>query len=161
MPKFFRQLGWLLLSAIIVLLDQGTKFAAEKYLVFQQPVMVIKRFFNFYLDYNRGAAFNFLSNQPGWQMWFFGLVALGISAGIVIYLLKHPTLSFFSSLGLALILGGALGNLIDRMRYQHVIDFISWHINNYYWPTFNIADSAVCIGVVVLLLTLGKGKDTQ
>jgi len=156
MHKTFRMAGWIIFSGIIIGLDQFTKQLALKYLTFQQPTMVIQHFFNLYLDFNKGAAFNFLSKQPGWQMWFFGSIALIVSVGIVVYLFKNPDNPVLTKLGLSFILGGALGNFIDRIRYQHVVDFISWHYHQYYWPTFNIADSAVCVGVVLLFLTFKR-----
>jgi signal peptidase II len=139
-------------------LDQFSKKMALTHLVYQKPVIVINRFFNWYLDFNRGAAFNFLSNQQGWQMWFFSGIALMMSLGIIIYIIKNPDSPILVLVALSLILGGAVGNLIDRIQFKYVVDFISWHINQYYWPTFNIADSAVCVGVVLLFLTFKRDR---
>jgi signal peptidase II len=158
MRNVIKIFGWIILSGLIVGLDQFSKKMALTHLVYQKPVIVINRFFNWYLDFNRGAAFNFLSNQQGWQMWFFSGIALMMSLGIIIYIIKNPDSPILVLVALSLILGGAVGNLIDRIQFKYVVDFISWHINQYYWPTFNIADSAVCVGVVLLFLTFKRDR---
>ncbi len=149
---------WLSLGLCVTAIDQASKWAALQHLEFQKAFKVTS-FFNLFLDFNQGAAFNFLSHETGWQVWFFSIIAIMICLGIVIYFFVKPHLSWPRFAGLALIFGGALGNLIDRLSYGHVIDFISWHVKQYYWPTFNLADSAVCLGVVMLFFNLNVNKD--
>lgn len=151
MLDFLNPLRWLWVSFFVVALDQWSKWFVVQHLIFQKPY-VINKFFNLYLDHNIGAAFSFLHGANGWQVWMFAGIALIVSLVIVIYLIKNPKIHFFAGTGLALILGGAVGNLIDRISHHYVIDFIQWHVGEHYWPTFNIADSAVCVGVVLFLL---------
>ncbi|AJK47496.1 MULTISPECIES: signal peptidase II [Burkholderia] len=140
---------WLGISLIVILFDQLTKIAVLK--TFGYGVMhPITGFFNLTLVFNRGAAFGFLSAASGWQRWAF--TALGIAATLVIcYLLKRHGHQRLFSLSLALILGGALGNVIDRLMYGHVIDFLDFHLRGSHWPAFNLADSAITIGAVLLV----------
>lgn len=145
---------------IVFLLDQFSKYLAVSQLPLQIPVK-INRFFNLYLDFNTGASFGFLSHQLGWQIWFFSIIAIIISLMIMIYFFKTPHLSSTHITGLAFILGGAVGNLTDRLLHQRVTDFFSWHINDYYFPTFNIADSAVFIGVLLLFAVQQNTPDKQ
>jgi signal peptidase II len=109
-------------------------------------------FFNLTLAYNTGAAFSFLDSAPGWQIWFFGVIALVVSATLLIWLKRLPRQQWWLSIALACIIGGALGNLWDRVSYGHVIDFIQLHAYSFYWPVFNIADSAICLGAMMLVL---------
>jgi signal peptidase II len=150
-----RRLQWLWISFFIIALDQWSKAFVLQHLALREPVKV-NTFFNLFLDFNKGAAFSFLGSETGWQMWAFGLIAVMVSISIIVYFLRTSKIIFLNGAGLALILGGGIGNLIDRIHYGYVIDFISWHYHQYYWPTFNIADSAVCIGVVLLFLGLKK-----
>jgi signal peptidase II len=110
--------------------------------------------FNLTLVYNRGAAFSFLSQAGGWQRWFFAVLALVVSVGLVIWLRKLKRHEFYSAIGLTLILGGAIGNLIDRVRLGYVIDFLDVYYQQWHWPAFNIADSAITVGVMFLLLDM-------
>jgi signal peptidase II len=151
-----------LIALAVVLLDQASKVWAEQALAYGRPVEVFS-WFNLTLVYNRGAAFSFLSDAGGWQRGFFiliGLVAVVILLG---WLRRLSPRERWQGLGLALILGGAVGNLIDRARYGYVVDFIDWHYAGWHWPTFNVADSAITAGVVLLLLTLvwGSMRDTK
>ena len=114
-------------------------------------------FFNWVLTFNAGAAFSFLSDAGGWQRWFFTLMALAISAWIVSILPRHSG-EFRISLALTLILGGALGNVIDRLRFGAVVDFVQWHAAGFYWPAFNIADAAISIGAVLMIIDQLFGK---
>jgi signal peptidase II len=139
----------------VILLDQVSKYLALEHLIFKVPVKITS-FFNLYLDHNFGAAFSFLAGAAGWQLWFFSGIAVVVSVWIIAYFLRHTHISRCWGWGLSFILGGALGNFIDRLIHGYVIDFISWHINNYYWPTFNIADSAVFVGVIFLLCEMKK-----
>lgn len=144
-------LRYLSIAALVVVADQLTKWAALKYLVRHVEVAVVP-FLNLTLAYNRGAAFSFLSDAGGWQNAFFSTVA-AVACAVIIYMLyrtrgRDPLLAF----GLVFILGGAIGNLIDRLLYGHVIDFIDVYYRHWHWPTFNIADSAITVGAVMLIL---------
>ena len=120
----------------------------------QNPVMP---FFNFTLMYNYGAAFSYLSNAGGWQRWFFTIIALVISVILVVWLCRLKPQEKWLGFGLSLVLGGAIGNVIDRMRFGYVVDFIQWFANwgenTYYWPAFNIADAAIFTGTALILIT--------
>lgn len=149
----WKNLRWLLLSLLIILLDQMTKQLALNYLPAYHPVEMLS-FFNFTLSFNKGAAFSFLSNSGVWAQWFLTTVAIVISAVIIVWLYRLPKDEKLTAIMLSLILGGALGNLIDRFIYGAVIDFLDFHYQYYHWPAFNIADSAICIGTIGLILTL-------
>lgn len=145
-------LSWLLLSLLMIVLDQYTKWLALQHLQLHDPVPVIDGVLNWMLAYNPGAAFSFLADQGGWQRWFFtGLAAL-VSMVLVVWLSKTPRADWRNALPLALILGGAVGNVIDRVRLGHVVDFIDVYYGSYHWPAFNIADSAICVGAVCLIV---------
>lgn len=139
---------WLLLAGIIIVLDQISKWLVLAHLQPGDSVYVAP-FFNWVLTYNPGAAFSFLSDAGGWQRWFFTVLALAIAVWIVSILPRHSA-EFGLSLGLTLILGGALGNAIDRLRFGAVVDFIQWHAAGFYWPAFNVADSAITLGALLL-----------
>ncbi|KVK90644.1 signal peptidase II [Burkholderia sp. MSMB1498] len=140
---------WLGISLIVILFDQLTKIAVLKMFAYG-AMHQITPFFNLTLIYNRGAAFGFLATAGGWQRWAF--TALGVGATLVIcYLLKRHGHQRLFSLSLALILGGALGNVIDRLIYGHVIDFLDFHVGAWHWPAFNLADSAITVGAVLLI----------
>ena len=141
---------WLFLSFMVILLDQATKQFAEALLTAYEPLTVLP-FFDLTLMYNKGAAFSFLSEQSGWQRWFFVLLALIVTAVLIGWLRRLKPQERWVALALSLIIGGALGNVIDRLLFGQVIDFIHLHYQQYYWPAFNIADSAITIGVVVML----------
>jgi len=153
-------LRWLWLSAVVLVLDQATKFAADDLLTLYAPVEVLP-FFNLSLSYNPGAAFSFLAGASGWQRWFFSVLALGVSVFIVLWIKRLQAHERWTAAGLALILAGAIGNLIDRLLYGHVVDFIQLYYDRFYWPTFNIADSAITVGAVILVVhTLFFGSET-
>jgi signal peptidase II len=139
---------WLWLAGIIIILDQISKWIV---LASLRPgeSRYVAPFFNWVLTFNAGAAFSFLSDAGGWQRWFFTALALGVSAWIVSMLRNH-TSDFRMSLALTMILGGALGNVVDRIRFGAVVDFVQWHAAGYYWPAFNIADSAITLGAILL-----------
>ena len=140
--------SWLWLAGAIIFLDQISKWLVLGAL---QPgdSRYVAPFFNWVLTFNTGAAFSFLSDAGGWQRWFFTALALGVSAWIVSMLRTHSS-EFRMSLALTMILGGALGNVIDRIRFGAVVDFVQWHAAGYYWPAFNVADSAITLGAVLL-----------
>ncbi len=144
-------LKWLWLSLAIVVVDQATKWAAEAWLVLHQPVPVLPSF-NLFLAYNTGAAFSFLAGAGGWQRWFFLLLAGGISVALVVWLKRLQVHETRLAVALALVLGGALGNLIDRAFYGHVIDFIDLYLGDWHWPAFNVADIGISCGAVLLAL---------
>lgn len=143
-------LPWLGIATIIVLFDQVTKIAVSQMLTYGQS-RPITSFFNLVLAYNKGAAFSFLSNQGGWQRYFFTGIAIAASL-LILYLLKRHAGQRLFCWALALILGGAVGNLIDRVLYGHVIDFLDFYIRGWHWPAFNVADSAICIGAVLFVV---------
>jgi signal peptidase II len=147
-----RAAKWLLLSALIVLSDQASKsYIAQRFGEFEHisvlPILDITRM------HNVGAAFSFLASASGWQRWVFIGLAVIVSVGIIAWLLrlKGGSHGLLAS-GLSLVLGGALGNVIDRIRLGHVIDFIHFHWNEAYFPAFNVADSAITVGAACLLL---------
>jgi len=146
-----RNLGpWLLLAAVVIALDQATKITMERLFEFGDS-MPITGFFNLVLTYNKGAAFSFLAGASGWQATLFTYVGIGASLFILYLLARHGTQRLFSA-ALALILGGALGNVIDRIAHGHVIDFLDFHWGGWHWPAFNVADSAIVCGAGLLIL---------
>ncbi|MCC3345177.1 signal peptidase II [Psychrobacter sanguinis] len=154
-PNKGRALLWYLLSLLVIGLDQWTKRLAELKLNFHEPIPVIEPILNWTLAYNYGAAFSFLADQGGWQKWFFAGLSLAMSIFLVIYLTRAPRQAKLLNVGLALILGGAIGNLIDRVRIGKVIDFIHVHYADvWHYPIFNIADIAICIGVAIVVIDM-------
>jgi signal peptidase II len=146
---------WYLLALAVLIIDQWTKWLAETNLTFHEPVPVIEPFLNWTLAYNYGAAFSFLADAGGWQKWFFSGLALLMSLFLIGYLVKAPRKAKLLSIGLALVLGGALGNLIDRLLHGHVIDFIHVHYADvWHYPIFNVADMGICIGVVLIVIDM-------
>ena len=144
-------LKWLWLTLLVIVLDQGSKLLADQMLEYYQAVPVMP-FFNLTLSYNAGAAFSFLSDAGGWQRWFFILLALVVSTVLFVWLQRLDNGQRMLAVALALVLGGAVGNLIDRIAYGHVIDFIDVYYQQWHWPIFNIADSAITVGVVILII---------
>ena len=140
---------WLALSVLIVVLDQATKFVIAQYFTTLKTV-VVTPFFNLVLVYNPGAAFSFLSDAAGWQRGLFISIALIASVWIVYLLRKYPQQRLFA-LALSLVLAGAVGNVIDRVLFGAVVDFIQLHAYGFYWPAFNVADSAISCGAVLLV----------
>jgi signal peptidase II len=141
----------LILAATVLVLDQVTKFWAERALTLYAPVE-ITNFFNLTLVYNPGAAFSFLSTAGGWQRWMFSGIALGAAALIVFWLARLPRDARLSIVSLGLILGGAVGNLVDRLRLGKVVDFLDFHYAGLHWPAFNVADAAITVGAVCLII---------
>jgi signal peptidase II len=146
------QLKWLWLSLGVVICDQITKQIAEAQLTLHQPLNVMP-YFDWYLTYNTGAAFSLLADAGGWQRWFFTIIAIVVSAVIVQWIRKLPAEDSLTALSLGLILGGAIGNLIDRILLGHVIDYIQIWLGSYPFPAFNIADAAISVGAVLLILS--------
>jgi signal peptidase II len=145
----WRLIGWLMLAGLIIVLDQASKLWIIEKIQLGQAIE-LSSFLNIVLVHNSGAAFSFLSEASGWQRWFFVVLALGISGWLVILIWRHIN-ERCMPLACSLILGGALGNVIDRLLFGAVVDFIDFHIASYHWPAFNVADSAISIGVVLLL----------
>lgn len=143
-------LPWLWLSALAIVLDQVSKFLVVKYLVLHEPLALLPSL-NLTLMYNSGAAFSFLSQAGGWQRWLFTGVAVLVSVVLVVWLKRLSAKKCWEAAALALILGGALGNVIDRIRLGHVVDFIQVYYRDWFFPAFNVADSAITLGVVILL----------
>lgn len=141
---------WLGIAMIIVLLDQLSKITLSRMMVFGQSDTVTS-FFNLVMVYNRGAAFSFLADQPGWQRYFFAGVSL-LASLLIIWMLKRHSGQRLFCWAMTLILGGALGNLIDRIAYGYVIDFLDFHFGGFHWPAFNVADSAITLGAVLFIL---------
>lgn len=142
--------GWLWITLIVLLLDRFSKELALHFLQAYTPLPVTS-FFSFTLAFNKGAAFSFLDSASGWQTWLFGCLAIVVSIAIIIWLKLLSFRQRWMGIALSLVLGGALGNLWDRICLGHVIDFIDFHISPWYFPAFNIADSAICIGALMIL----------
>ncbi len=136
---------------LVLVLDQITKFFAVSALLGQAPIEITP-FFNFALVYNTGAAFGFLNNAGGWQNLFFVTVAIVVSVFILIYLKRLSRADIQVAIALLLVLGGALGNVTDRLMLGHVVDFVDLHYAGWHWPAFNVADSAIFIGAALLIL---------
>lgn len=150
---------WLALAAGVIVFDQLTKLAVLRTFSLGERVEITS-FFNLVLVYNQGAAFSFLSDAGGWQKWFFVALALAVSAWIVV-MLHRESGKRLQSFALALILGGALGNVIDRLLYGAVVDFLDFYWGTAHWPAFNVADSAISVGAAVLIIEqLFAGKET-
>jgi signal peptidase II len=141
---------WLGIALVVVLLDQASKIMMSQFLLYGQSE-TITSYFNLVMVYNKGAAFSFLSDQPGWQRYFFTAISVIASLFILWMLRRNPTQRLFCW-SLALILGGAIGNLIDRIAYGHVIDFLDFHVGGWHWPAFNVADSAITVGAILFVL---------
>ena len=144
-------LKWIWLAVVIVIVDQLTKYIASASLEMFQPVAVMPMF-NWTLMHNTGAAFSFLADAGGWQRWFFATIAVVVSVVIVLWLKRLEQHEKWHAIALALILGGAVGNVIDRIWLGYVVDFIQVYYQQWYWPAFNIADSAISIGVVMIII---------
>lgn len=149
-PWWHKLAPWLGLATVIVLADQLSKLAIERRFEFGD-VLPVTGFFNLVLTYNKGAAFSFLAGASGWQGRMFTVIGIAASLFIVFLLARHGTQRLFS-LALALILGGALGNVIDRLAHGHVIDFLDFHWRGWHWPAFNLADSAIVGGAALLIV---------
>ena len=157
MPLFIRY-G---IVVVVVVLDQITKIWADRSLALYEQIQ-ITGFFNITKAYNYGAAFSFLDNEGGWQRWFFTAISFIVSVVLTIWLYRMTIREKWLSISISLILGGAIGNLIDRAWYGYVVDFIQVHWNGSYFPSFNIADAAISCGtVVLLLLTLFEKNDVK
>jgi signal peptidase II len=157
----FTMLKWLGLSLLAIVLDQGSKIIIDSSMQLYQSIPILP-FFKLTYVHNTGAAFSFLSDAGGWQRWLFAGLAFAISIIIAVWLSrlqKHETLL---AAALSLVLGGAIGNLIDRLAYGYVIDFLDVYYGTWHWPAFNIADSAITLGVALMLAeSFGLGKANE
>ena len=153
-------LKWLGLSGLIIVLDQLTKVVMSNWLELYQTVAVMP-YFNFTLAHNSGAAFSFLAGAGGWQRWFFIMLALVVSAVLVVWLSRLKAAAKMEAIAISLIIGGAIGNVLDRFLHGYVIDFIDVYVGSYHWPAFNIADAAICIGAILLILDSFKKTAEQ
>lgn len=146
-----------------MVLDQGTKWLASTQLDFHQLTPVMP-YFDWYLAHNEGAAFSFLADQGGWQRWFLATLTIVITIVLVVWLKKLEPHQKYTGIALSLIIGGAIGNLIDRVGLGYVVDFIQIWLGTYPWPTFNVADMAISIGAVLLIsadLLMGENKEKK
>jgi signal peptidase II len=141
---------WMSVSAVVFGLDLYTKHLIQNAFEYAEHLK-INSFFDLVRYHNEGAAFSFLSNAGGWQKWFFSGISM-IAILVITYLIKKHQSQKLFCLGLALLLGGAIGNLYDRLTLGYVVDFLSFHVNDWFWPAFNVADSAICVGVALLLI---------
>ena len=140
---------WLAISVIVMLFDQATKYAITASFQYNESKVILP-FFNLVLAHNTGAAFSFLAGASGWQREFFIVVSVVISA-VLLWMLRQNHANRLLATALALVLGGAFGNLVDRVLLGHVVDFIQLHAFGYAWPAFNVADSAICVGAALLI----------
>ena len=153
-----RSVPWFLLAAVITVADQISKAIALAGLVRHDPVPVLP-FFNLTMVHNTGAAFSFLAGAGGWQRWFFITLTIVISVAIGVWLARGASRRPPTATALALVLGGALGNLIDRIRFGYVIDFLDFHAAGWHWPAFNIADAAISVGALLLAFLALTGRE--
>jgi len=144
-------LKWLWLSSLLIVLDQASKWFMVSWLSLYETVAVIP-FFNLTMAHNTGAAFSFLAQAGGWQRWFFVGLTVIISTGLIIWLKKLSSAAKLEAISISMILGGAIGNVIDRLCHGYVIDFLDVYYGSYHWPTFNIADSAIVVGAALLII---------
>jgi signal peptidase II len=145
-------LRWLWLAVLAFLLDQASKLAVVKLLPFGYPGVEITPFFNLVHVYNKGAAFSFLADQGGWQRWFFAVLAFAICGLLIHWLRKQSVTQRWSGIAYSLIIGGALGNVFDRLVLGHVVDFLDFYWQRAHWPAFNLADSFIFIGAAMIVL---------
>lgn len=151
-------LKYLTITGLVIVLDQVSKGWMVSWLSLYETVAIMP-YFNLTMAHNHGAAFSFLAQAGGWQRWFFIGLAATISVVLLVWLAKLKPAEKLESISLTLILGGAIGNVMDRIMYGYVIDFIDIYVGTSHWPAFNIADSAICIGAVLLILDSFKSED--
>ncbi|SFA69367.1 signal peptidase II [Azotobacter beijerinckii] len=159
MTSRFGKLPWLWLSLLVFVLDQASKLYFEGALRLYQQIEIVPGLFSWTLAYNTGAAFSFLAGESGWQRWLFALIAVAVSGVLVVWLRRLQATETWLAVALALVLGGAMGNLFDRVAYGHVIDFILVHWQDrWFFPAFNLADSAITVGAIMLALDMFISK---
>ncbi|OUR64182.1 signal peptidase II [Methylophaga sp. 42_25_T18] len=152
-------LKWLWLSALVLVLDQASKWFMSSWLSLYETVAVVP-FFNLTMAHNTGAAFSFLAQAGGWQRWFFAVIAFVVSAVLFVWLKRLNSSARLEAISISLILGGAVGNLIDRVLLGYVVDFLDFYnyYGSYHFPAFNIADSAICVGAALLIIDSFRHK---
>ena len=156
----FKKYFWIVLTLVVLALDYSTKLWVLDNLVLEEPVNILP-VFNLFFTFNSGAAFSFLNKAGGWQGWLFIGIAAGVSIFLVIWQFKITIKDLWLKTALALILGGTLGNLYDRIAYHQVIDFIDFYYQKWHYPVFNLADAGICIGAIMLIIDIlrkEKGK---
>jgi signal peptidase II len=153
-------LSWLWISAIVLLLDQWTKHLASSSLELYVPNKVTA-FFNLTLMHNKGIAFSILADESGWQRYFLAVVAIMIVIWLFYWLYKNNYSQKLQNVALVFVVGGAIGNIWDRVLLGYVVDFIELHYQGYFWPAFNVADSAICFGAFLLIIDAFKNKENQ
>ena len=154
-------LKWFGLSVIIIILDQWSKLSVTATMQLYESIQIMP-YFNLTYVRNEGAAFSFLSDAGGWQRWLFAGLAFAMSIMMIVWILRLKKQELLLATALSLVLGGALGNLIDRIAYGYVIDFLDVYYQNKHWPAFNVADSAICVGVFLMLLeNFGIGRPEE
>lgn len=151
-------LRWLWLAVLAFILDQASKLAVVKMLPYGYPGVEVTPFFNLVHVYNKGAAFSFLADQGGWQRWFFALLAFVICGLLIHWLRKQPAEQSWNGIAYSFIIGGALGNVFDRLVLGHVVDFLDFFWGRAHWPAFNLADSFIFIGAVMIVLDGLRGN---
>ncbi|MGJ8664059.1 MAG: signal peptidase II [Marinicella sp.] len=157
-----KQSGWIYLwvSALVLILDQWTKALASNGLELYVPNKITD-FFNLTLMHNEGVAFSLLADQSGWQRYFIAILASLIVIWLLYWLLQNKKQMKLQNAALVLVIGGALGNIWDRIWLGYVVDFVELHYNGFYWPAFNVADSAICLGAVLLIIDAFKNKESE
>ena len=154
LDEFIATMHWYRLALITVILDQVTKLVMSKDLEYGQPVEILP-VFNLMLAHNKGAAFSFLHDAGGWQRWLFSGLAAVVSVVLLVWIRRARTQGqLLLSAALSLVLGGAVGNLVDRLRFGYVVDFLSFHWGEHYFPAFNLADTAITVGAGLMLLDM-------
>lgn len=148
----WKNLNWLWLGGVVLVLDQLTKWQVEQHLSLYERIEILP-FFNLTLAYNPGAAFSMLADAGGWQRWFFTMVAVIAILVMLVWLLRLRGERILAA-GLALIVGGALGNLVDRLLHGHVVDFLDFHWAGWHFPAFNMADTAISLGAACLIIDM-------
>ncbi|PSU46717.1 signal peptidase II [Photobacterium frigidiphilum] len=144
---------WLLLAVLVFIIDIGSKFLVMNTMDYGWPNRIeILPFFNLLYVHNYGAAFSFLNDAGGWQRWLFAAIALGVSGLLAFWMRRTPLQNRLANSAYALIIGGALGNLFDRLYHGFVVDFLDFYAGTYHWPAFNIADTAICIGAALIII---------
>jgi signal peptidase II len=162
MLNIFTQTGWrfLWLSAAVLVSDQYTKALVLENIELYQAIQILP-FFNLTHVYNYGAAFSFLHDAGGWQRWLFTIIAFVVSALMLWWLRQTNQKQIILPVAFSLIIGGAIGNAYDRLVYGYVIDFLVLYYQDWYWPVFNVADSAICIGAILLIIDMFKNKEEK
>ncbi|MDR1057254.1 MAG: signal peptidase II [Coxiellaceae bacterium] len=149
----FKKYLWVIIVILAFVVDRLTKTLVLNNFTLGEVVNIMP-FFNLYFTFNLGAAFSFLNQAQGWQEWLFGAIAVVVSFFLIVWQLKIPVKDLWLKISLALILGGTLGNLYDRIFYHMVIDFIDFYVKDWHYPTFNLADTAICVGAIMLAIDI-------